>query len=104
MILRFFFIFFLFLNQILLSQVLQTVKGRVVDKETGIGLPGAIVQLKVIESNSIVVANNDGFYKFNNVPVGRQSFLFSFSSYKTIPINDIIITSGKELVINVELE
>ena len=62
MILRFFFIFFLFLNQILLSQVLQTVKGRVVDKETGIGLPGAIVQLKVIGSQSIVVANNDGFY------------------------------------------
>lgn len=104
MILRFFFIFLFFLNQIVLSQVLQTVKGRVVDKETGIGLPGAIVQLKVIGSQSIVVANNDGFYKFINVPVGRQSFLYSFSSYKTIPINDVIITSGKEMVINVELE
>ena len=32
-------------------------------------------QLKVIGSQSIVVANNDGFYKFINVPVGRQSFL-----------------------------
>lgn len=86
------------------AQLVQTVKGRVVDKVTGIGLPGAIVQLKTSASNQVVTANNDGYYKLSNVPVGRQSFLYSYTGYKPIPINDVIITSGKEVVLNMELE
>ena len=86
------------------GQLVQTVKGRVVDKVTGIGLPGAVVQLKNSANNLVVTANNDGYYKLPNVPVGRQSFLYSYTGYKPVPLNDIIITSGKEMVLNVELE
>lgn len=86
-----------------LAQPLQTVKGKVVDKVTGIGLPGAIVRLKSSISSSTITDNN-GNYKLRDVPVGRQSFLFSYTGYKAVPVNDVIITSGKEMVLNIELE
>ena len=68
---------FIFLSSIVFSQITQTVKGKIVDKVTGIGLPGAIVQLKSTDKNIVVTANNDGFYKLAEVPVGRQSFLYT---------------------------
>lgn len=86
------------------AQLVQTVKGRVVDKVTGLGLPGAIVQLKNSSNSIFATCNGDGYYKLNEVPVGRQSFIFTYTGYKAIPLNDVIITSGKEMVLNIELE
>ncbi|MBA3662980.1 MAG: TonB-dependent receptor [Bacteroidetes bacterium] len=86
------------------AQLTQTVKGKVVDKEIGIGLPGAIVQLKGTGANIVATADNNGYYKLLNVPVGRQSFLFTYTGYKPVPVNDIIITSGKEMIVNAEME
>lgn len=103
MILRFT-LFFLFITNYLFSQVTETVKGRVVDKVTGIGLPGAIVQLRSSGGHLSAVANNDGYYKLKDVPVGRQAFLFTYTGYKPVPLADIIITSGKQMVLNMELE
>ncbi len=94
----------LIVSNFIYSQVTQTVKGRVVDKVTGVGLPGAVVQLKSIGNGIVVTSNNDGYYKLTNVPVGRQSFLFSYTGYKTVPVTDLIITSGKEMILNIELE
>lgn len=92
------------LSNVFFAQITQTVKGKVVDKVTGIGLPGAIVQLKSTALNLVVTANNDGYFKLTGVPVGRQSFLFSYTGYKAVPVSDVIITSGKEMVLNIELE
>ena len=98
------FIFLFFIVQCYQAQTTQTVKGRVVDKVTGIGLPGAVVQLKTTNNSLIATSNNDGFYKLNGVPVGRQSFLFSYTGYKSVPLNDVMVLSGKELILNIELE
>lgn len=86
------------------AQLQQTVKGRVVDKVTGIGLPGAIVQLRASGHNLATTSNNDGYYKLSGVPVGRQSFVFTYTGYKPVPLNDVIVASGKEIVLNIELE
>lgn len=94
----------LLLTNAILAQVTQTVKGKIVDREIGIGLPGVIVQLKNKALNIIATSDNNGNYKLLNVPVGRQSFLFTYTGYKPVPINDIIITSGKEMVVNIEME
>lgn len=93
-----------FISHSLFSQVTQTVKGKVVDKVTGIGLPGAIVQLRSSTNTIVSTSDNNGFYKLKDVPVGRQSFLFTYTGYKPAPVNDVIITSGKEAILNIELE
>jgi hypothetical protein len=86
------------------GQVVQTVKGKVMDKVTGMGLPGAVVQLKSERGIVASTADNDGNYKMTNVPVGRRSFLFSYTGYRSVPLNDVMVNSGKEVVLNVELE
>jgi hypothetical protein len=85
------------------SQVTQTVKGKVVDRVTGIGLPGAVVQL---HSATFLATTSDeeGDYKLRDVPVGRQTFMVNYTGYSRVTLNDIVVTSGKELVLNVELE
>ncbi len=93
----------LFCLQTNYAQLTQTVKGKIVDKVTGMGLPGAIVQVKGL-STLAVSADNDGNYKIKEVPVGRQSFLFSYTGYKPAPVNDLIVASGKEIVLTIELE
>lgn len=98
------FVVLLVLFQTGFAQLYQTVKGRVVDKVTGMGLPGAIVQMRSSENNVAATANNDGYYKLTNVPVGRHSFIFSYTGYRPVPLNDVAITTGKEIVLNIELE
>ena len=86
------------------AQVTQTVKGKISEREIGTGLPGAIVQIKVGLNNMVATADNNGNYKLVNVPVGRHSFLFTYTGYKPVPVNDIIVTSGKEMILNIEME
>jgi hypothetical protein len=87
----------------IISQITQTVKGKIVDKEIGIGLPGVIVQLKGAVQ-TVTTTDNKGYFHLPNVPVGRHSFLFTYTGYKPVPLNDVIVTSGKEMVLNVEME
>jgi hypothetical protein len=98
------FILLFLLTSYFFGQITQTVKGKITDKFTGIGLPGAIVQLRSKTTQLNCVADNNGNYKLLNVPVGRQSFIFIYTGYQSIPVNDIIVTSGKEVLLNMELE
>lgn len=68
------------------------------------GIPGVIVQLKSGATPMHTICNTEGYYKLPSVPVGRQSFVFSFAGYKPVPVNDVIVTSGKEVVLNIEME
>lgn len=86
------------------SQLNQTVKGKVVDKVTGIGLPGVIVQLKSLTSPQNTVTNTDGFFKFKEVALGRQTLVFTYTGYKAVTLNNVIVGSGKEIVLEVEME
>lgn len=86
------------------AQPAQVVKGRVVDKVTGIGIPGAIVQVPSVAQIIPVSTGPDGDFRFMGVPVGRQNFLISYPGYRASQLNDIIVTSGKEVVLTVELE
>lgn len=98
-------VFFLLSFTIYSQNYLQNVKGKVSDKATGIGLPGVIVKLKNDTSKKVnAVTDANGFYKLKNVPVGRQAFVFSMMGYNTVPANDIIVTSGKETILDLDME
>jgi len=82
--------------------LLQTVKGKVIDKETKESLPGAVLQLYESDTTIIAVADTAGDFSIQ-VPVGRQSFLVTYSGYENQIMPNVFITSGKEVVLNVEL-
>ena len=101
---RYYLFLFITFTNFALAQITQTVKGKVTDKEIGSGLPGVIVQLKNSTATIVSTSDNNGNFKLQNVPVGRQSFLFTYTGYKPIPVNDVIVTSGKEMILNIEME
>lgn len=82
----------------------QTVQGSVIDKDTKSPLIGATVQ--VLETSPPVgtATDLDGKFIIPKVPVGRRSFKISFIGYKDVYLENIDVYSGKQAILNVELE
>jgi len=82
---------------------LQTVKGKVTDKETKESLPGASIKLFEADTIEGTMADSSGLFTFD-VPIGRQSFLVTYTGYEDLLVPDILVTSGKEVILTVELK
>lgn len=83
---------------------LQTVRGVVVDAITEIPLPGAYVVLLNSDPLKGTITNDKGEFRLDQIDLGRQSIQVSYLGYSTVTLNNLIVTSGKELVVNVKLE
>lgn len=81
----------------------QTIKGTVIDKDAQIPLIGATVVIRSVEPFAGTTTDVDGYFRFENVPVGRHQIEVSYLGYETRFISQALLTSGKELVLNVEL-
>lgn len=86
------------------SGLYQTVKGSVVDKVSNNPLIGATVIL--LESNPPkgAATDLDGKYRIEKVPVGRYNIQITYIGYEPAIISEILVTSGKEVIINIGLE
>jgi len=82
----------------------QTVKGTILDKITERPLVGATVVLADSNPSMGAAADENGSFSIPNVPIGRQKFTVQFVGYKPITIPEILVTTGKEVVLNVALE
>src|SRR3954466_7768110 len=99
----FLFSFFLLVAHSFFSQeITQTVRGVTLDKQTQSPLPGCIVQILGVD-NKNAVSDENGKFRIENVPIGRRQIKISLLSYKE-KIQTVIVSSGKEIVMNVELE
>ena len=87
------------------TSVAQTgvIKGLVIDKQSESPLVGATVELLNSEQVNGVITDIDGYFTLANVPFGRQSIRVSYIGFESITIPNIVVTSGKEAVINVAL-
>jgi hypothetical protein len=82
----------------------QTIRGRVIDKASKMSLPGASVILLGSEPANGTTTDSNGNFRILNVAIGRQGIVVSFLGYKTVTIENLIITSAKETVLEIELE
>ncbi len=82
----------------------QTIRGVVLDKYSQTTLPGATVIL--LDSNPVVgtTTDLDGNFKLENIPVGRQGIVVSYLGYSTVTKSGLNLSSGKEIVLTIELE
>ncbi|CAN5537969.1 carboxypeptidase-like regulatory domain-containing protein [soil metagenome] len=94
---------FLFSLSSFAQQITQTVRGLVSDKLTKETLIGAVVLLVDSTHKKGSLTDVDGNFRITNVPLGRQQFAVSFIGYKSQMLS-AVVTSGKEVVFNVELE
>ncbi|MEO1054775.1 MAG: TonB-dependent receptor [Bacteroidota bacterium] len=81
----------------------QTIKGRVLDAQSSTPIIGANVV--VINSNPILGGTTDleGYFKIKNVPIGRHNIRVSYIGYEDKIIPELLVGSGKEVVLNVDL-
>ncbi len=98
------FLFFISVSSALFGQLTQTVRGTIIDEDALMPLPGAII--KVIDSEPLIAAtsNLDGSFSLKNVPVGRIELIITLSGYETRTIQNLDVTAGKEMVLNVKLQ
>lgn len=80
----------------------QTIRGRVIDKQSETPLPGVNV-ITFGEPRVGATTDENGYYKLENVPVGRTSLVYSFIGYQPVSLQNVEITSAKELVLNVAM-
>lgn len=85
------------------QQLTQTIKGRVVDNDTQIPLPGVSVVITDSVPPVGTITDNDGYFIFRNIPVGRHDIAFHYLGYKTQVFNEVLVTSGKEVILNAGL-
>ncbi len=84
----------------------QTIRGRVIDTDGKYPLPGVSVFLESSEQEQPLgtVTDEEGRYRLEKVPIGRQSLRFSLLGYKEVVRSNLILTSSKELILDVEME
>ncbi|MBP7497667.1 MAG: TonB-dependent receptor [Bacteroidales bacterium] len=93
------------ISSLLHSQTLfQNIRGTITDKISQSPISGAIVV--VLNSNPLQAVSTDanGNFKIAKVAVGKQSLKISFLGYKEILMQNLEVRSGKELVLNIDME
>lgn len=101
------FLVFLFsINAGLRAQsITQTIRGTVVDKESLRPLEGVTVYAR--KDSTILngtVTDATGTFRLEKIPVGRVDVVVSFIGYKKVFINNLLLSSGKETVLSIEVE
>ncbi len=79
------------------------IKGLVVDKQSETPLNGATVELLGSEEGIGGITDFDGYYRLENVPLGRQTIRVSYVGFEPVTIPNIVVTSGKDAVVNIDL-
>ena len=82
----------------------QNIKGQITEAATGLPLIGASVF--IVDSDPLVGTSTDaeGYFRFDNQPVMRYSIGCSYLGYKSQMASNMLLTTGKELVIDFALE
>ena len=82
----------------------QTIKGTVTDRATKLPLQGVTIVLVSSPEVKQVGTDINGSFRLTNVPLGRQMLRASLVGYQQTTLAELLITSGKELVLNLELD
>ncbi len=95
----------LFLCSVLIGQTsTQIIRGAIIDKQAQMNLPGA--NILIMNSNPLKGATSDanGKFKIADVPPGRYDLKISYLGYKEIVLSNIVVTAGKENVLDIGME
>jgi hypothetical protein len=85
-------------------ELTQTIKGRVIDKANRNPLSGANVVVKGTDPLMGNATDSEGYFRIEGVPIGRYNIQVTYLGYKAAVIPEVMVGSGKEVVLNIELE
>lgn len=96
--------FILFTLPAISQNLTQTIRGTVLDNVSKSTLPGATVILLGSEPLIGTTSDGEGNFKLAKVPIGTHTLQISFVGYKQLTLPNIVVNSGKEVVINAPIE
>ena len=80
----------------------QTVRGRIVDKDSGLPIPG--VNVFIASPLKGAVTDLEGNFRLEEIPVGRHVLEISCMGYEGLNLPNLVVHSGKEIALQFELE
>jgi len=80
----------------------QNIRGIVTDKLSQTPLTGASIQISSLQKGT--TTDSVGKYSITNIPPDRYDILISYSGYKSITIPNVVVTSGKEVILDIAME
>ena len=86
------------------AQVIQTLRGKVVDARSGKPLAHATVVVLDTDPLKGTVTDSTGSFLIRNVPGGRVSIKASYMGYKTRILEGLYVSSGKQMEVTIQLE
>lgn len=81
----------------------QTIKGQITDQQSGSPIIGATAQVAGISPLLGAITDVNGYFRIEKVPIGRHSIQVSYLGYEPAFLSEILVGSGKEVVINIKL-
>jgi hypothetical protein len=80
----------------------QNIRGNIADKLSQNPLIGVTIQIPSLQMK----ANSDslGNYVLANIPPDRYEIKITFPGYKTVVMPNVVVTSGKEVILDIALE
>lgn len=80
----------------------QNIRGTIIDKLSKTPIIGATVQINSIQKATF--SDSVGNYSLNGILPDRYDVLVLFTGYKDVFIPNVIVTSGKEVILDIEME
>jgi len=84
------------------QNLIQTIKGQVTDKISQKPLAG--ISVSVEGSQLAGISSEDGSFEIRGVAVGRIGLNFSAIGYQPVTIPELLVTTGKEVVLEIAME
>jgi hypothetical protein len=100
---HYFFLVMILPTTLLAQQSTQTVRGILTDRDSKQPLIGATVTIMNGEVLGGAVTDIDGNFKITNVPLGRKTIRVTYIGYESLTYPDIMVTAGKEVVLNLSM-
>jgi hypothetical protein len=82
----------------------QALKGTVTDKQSQTPLASAAVFLQLPDTTIRTLTDAQGNFKFEHLTPGRYELIAKFIGYKQANVPNIIVTAGKEVVVDITME
>lgn len=80
----------------------QTIRGTITDKLSQTPLAGATVQIGSLQKSA--TADSLGNYALTAIPPDRYDIKISYGGYKDIILPNVVVTSGKEVILDISME
>ena len=82
----------------------QTIKGRIYDEASGTPLQGVIISVTDLSPVKGTATDSAGNFILDSIAIGRRTLKISYVSYESKTLNDIEVTAGKQVNLNIGLQ